>query len=62
MSRIIIYIHGGVFQGAVADSADVEIMVVDHDDIDAGDALPTTFEPVPVDPSEFGISTGDTPA
>ena len=60
MSRIIVHIRGGVFQGAVADSVGTQIMVVDHDDIVAGDELPTTFHPIPVDPSEFVIDTGNT--
>jgi hypothetical protein len=61
VSRIIIYIRGGAFQGAVTDSPDVEIMVFDHDDIAAGDNMPSKFEPVGVDPSEFATAKGDAP-
>lgn len=59
MSRIIVHIRGGVLQCAVTDSPDVEIMVVDHDDIAAGDNMPSRFEPVGVGPSEFATRKGD---
>jgi hypothetical protein len=61
VSRIIIHIRGGVLLGAVTDSPGVEIMVVDHDDIAAGDNMPSKYEPVGVDPSEFVTAKGDAP-
>ena len=48
-------------QGAVTDSPGVEIMVIDYDDIAAGDNMPSKFEPVGVDPSEFATAKGDAP-
>lgn len=61
VSRVIIHIRGGVFQGAVTESPGVEIMVVDHDDISAGDNMPSKFQPVGVDPSKFATAKSDAP-
>ena len=60
MPRVIVSIRGGVFQSAVSDSAGVEVMVVDYDDIAAGDEVPKTFEPIPVDSTEFATELGET--
>lgn len=48
MSDIMIFIRGGVFQGAVSNSQHDRIMVVDYDDEVAAGHIQRRFEPVPV--------------
>jgi hypothetical protein len=61
VSRIIIHIRGGVLQGVVTDSPGVEIMVVDHDDLAAGDNMPNEYVPLDVEPSAFATAKGNAP-
>lgn len=53
MARIIIHLSGGVFRHAISDSPDIELMLVDHDNIDAGDKPPSEFQPIEVAESRF---------
>jgi hypothetical protein len=53
MSDIVIFIRGGVFQGALSDIPDNRIMVVDYDDERAAGRTARSFVPIPVRPQKF---------
>ena len=47
--RIVIYVHGGVVQDVLADTVDVEAMVVDYDNEEEGEPKSSRlFQEVPV--------------
>lgn len=48
MAKIIVEILGGVLQNVTSDTSGQEVMVIDYDNIKAGDAWPATFDPIPV--------------
>jgi hypothetical protein len=52
MAKIIVEILGGVLQSVTSDTPGQEVMVIDYGNIAAGDAAPTAFEPIPVEPNK----------
>ncbi|MCY2927095.1 MAG: hypothetical protein NT031_17015 [Planctomycetota bacterium] len=59
MTEVVVFIRGGVFQGAVAGSPDVMLTVVDYDDEASGDRRGDP-KPVPCDPALLAkVRSGD---
>ena len=53
MSRIIIYVKGGVVQDVLADSRGIEVMIVNYDDEECLGKTDRSFQPVRCDKPYF---------
>lgn len=52
--KIVIEVRGGVVQGVTCD-VDAAYLVVDHDNIDAGDLFDPTFEEIEGEPNRITL-------
>lgn len=51
MARVIIVVEGGCVQNVLADTKDIEVLLIDHDNIEEGDTPEPGF-PVEVAPQQ----------
>jgi len=53
MADIVIFVRGGAFQGAISNSSNNRIMIVDYDDEAAVGQVQRSFEAIPVAKGAF---------
>lgn len=53
LPRVVITVRGGVVQDVSCDNP-IEFLVVDHDNINAGDEFDPTFEEIEAEPKRIG--------